>query len=959
LRYQFNKNKGLAITLLLLVFSLFTGYSQFLSTGQDPFSVRWKQINTDNFKVIYPEEFYSEANRLTNILEYSYKYTSQSLNHNPKKIPVIIHNNSVISNGIVSWAPKRIELVTTPPRVSYAEDWIEQLALHEFRHIVQVDKLNKGVTRVLSWILGQQGHGAVAGYLPFWFLEGDAVVTETALSSTGRGRLPQFEMKLKALVTEKDRRFSYDKMYLGSYKDFIPDYYELGYHMVAYARLKYDPEIFSKILDDVAKKSYQIGPFYLGLKKNYSLSKTGLFEETFDTLKYLWNKQIHNINYTKYLNITDNKFKDYTSYRQPQYLNDTMLVAVKSGVDQIPQFVLLNKSGYEKILYTPGFLSSDRISVCNNKIIWDEIVTDPRWNHRNYSVIKKLNTETGKERQLTRKSRYFSPSVSKDGSKITVVEVDIRNNHSLVILDSDNGKVNKRIPSPGNMYLQLPVWTDDGMIAVKTINRKGNSIYIVDPRENEWKSILTSGYIDISQPVSQGNNILFRGSYSGVDNIYAVGIDTKDIFQVTSSKFGAFDPSVRPGSNELVYTDYSASGYNIVASEIDTCLWIPLHNIDNNSVKWYKQLADQENIDIQESNIPDIEFRSKDYSRVMNLFNVHSWSPFYFDYSGDIDLKDLRITPGFTLLSQNMLSTAISNIGYSYENGQHYFYPRIIYSGFYPVIEFSARFGGTSTYIEWQNVPDPPGNMPMDKRYSVKIYVPLKFTNNKYIKQIRPQVEFEYDNTVYFNNGYKKGLSSFHYKLYMYRYFKTSVRDILPRWGQVLSLSYTHSPSNPFLGSLVSMSSRFYIPGLIKHHSIRIYGGIQKQYPKAAIFAIDRILLPRGYPVYYSKELWKTTIDYVFPVIYPDISLGPFAYVKRIKIDIFYDHAYGTDVRENYKNTNDLNTGMYNSFGFELTADFNALRFIFPFDSGIRVSYMPGETEYSLEFMISVDTSIF
>ncbi len=97
--------------LLLLVFS---GYAQFYNQGEDPGYLKWRQIRTGHFRVIYPESFDKEAQRLTNILEYYYEPNAGYLDHKPAQIPVILHSHSVRSNGFVAWAPKRMELVTTP-----------------------------------------------------------------------------------------------------------------------------------------------------------------------------------------------------------------------------------------------------------------------------------------------------------------------------------------------------------------------------------------------------------------------------------------------------------------------------------------------------------------------------------------------------------------------------------------------------------------------------------------------------------------------------------------------------------------------------------------------------------------------------------------------------------------------------------------------------------------------------
>ena len=235
--------------------------------------------------------------------------------------------------------------------------------------------------------------------------------------------------------------------------------------------------------------------------------------------------------------------------------------------------------------------------------------------------------------------------------------------------------------------------------------------------------------------------------------------------------------------------------------------------------------------------------------------------------------------------------------------------------------------------------------------------MPLRFNNNKYTKLIIPQIDYEYNSLCYFDGGYKRGISNFHYKLGVYRLLKTSHRNIEYKWGQTINFAYTHSPANSLFGSMISVNSRLYFPGLFKHHSLRLYGGIQKQNPAKFIYTINRVLLPRGYPNYYSEKFWKITVDYAFPLLYPDISVGPFIYIKRIKANLFYDHAYGNNVLENIGTESNFNTGIYNSVGAELTSDFNVIRFIFPFDSGIRCSYLPLENSISLEFIFSINTS--
>jgi len=326
-----NRNCTFLIVAFMLFFVPMPSQSQFYERGQDPAFIRWKQIRTENYQIIFPESYVNEAQRLANILEYAYNYVSFSLKNKPRKISVIIHNYSVRFNGFVAWAPKRMELYPTSPQDIYPQEALEQLALHELRHVVQVDKLHQGLTRILYYVFGEMATGVISGMLPIWYLEGDAVATETALSRAGRGRLPSFEMKLRALSLEKGRVYRYDKAYLGSYKDYVPDYYQYGYPMIAYSRQKYGSRWWDQSLNYVARNPYLINPIHFSLYNHLGLNKRRLYDATFRELGNQWNKDAGELQFIAFdtLNIRNRDL--YTSYRFPQYLNDSVIIIEKSS----------------------------------------------------------------------------------------------------------------------------------------------------------------------------------------------------------------------------------------------------------------------------------------------------------------------------------------------------------------------------------------------------------------------------------------------------------------------------------------------------------------------------------------------------------------------------------------------------------------------------------------------------
>jgi hypothetical protein len=187
----------LILTLLLRVNNV---SGQYYDTGQDPASLKWMQIKTERFTVIYPEKYGSGGKAFAESLDQAYSKLITLFPEKKFKIPVVIHSLTSQSNGYVAWAPKRMEIYPTPEQNTIPLDPNKQLATHELAHVFQMEALNTGFTKVLSVFLGEQITGVISTFLPLWFFEGDAVFAETILTGSGRGRSPSF-------LKQKHKRF--------------------------------------------------------------------------------------------------------------------------------------------------------------------------------------------------------------------------------------------------------------------------------------------------------------------------------------------------------------------------------------------------------------------------------------------------------------------------------------------------------------------------------------------------------------------------------------------------------------------------------------------------------------------------------------------------------------------------------------------------------------------------------
>ncbi len=951
------------MSIILLLFISAGLNAQFYEYGQDAGSVKWSQFHTPNYHVIYPRGIDTIAFAFANRLEYFYPHLGRPLNHWHSNMPVIIHNESSFSNGVFVWAPKRLEIFTNPDPNGYQFDWLTELALHEGRHAVQIDKLNQGFTRFLSIFGGEQVIGAIAGFLPYWYLEGDAVDAETRLSNSGRGRQPSFEMELKAQMLESDRLYSFSKATLGSYKDYIPNHYKLGYLLVRHGRLTYGVDFFLDFQNYVARKPFLISPTYFSLKKYGIGSKYQFYREAMDSYRHYWHVTDSLRNFTEFVDWNTNRDKHYTSYTFPHPISNSLLCVYKSGKDQIPEFIFMGKNGEEERIFRPGYLSSGRISVSDRHIVWDEFVPDTRWSNRNYSVIRTFEIATGKVKNLGHKTRYYSPAVSHNGYKIAAIEQTEKQQFNLVIL-TINGTVIKKVRSPDNQFLQHPSWMEeDSALVVITSSTSGKFLDCYNIASNKWSRIMSAGYDDISHPVIKGTRIFFSGTFTGIDNIFCHDLSDSKTYQITSSRFGAFHPQLSADGMELIYSNYGSKGYGIASLELDKGLWKPLEAArDHREQPDYPQTEYEKDVIGNFSPVDTATYVTKKYNKTLNLFNFHSWLPFYFDYLNpvlNLDPRHLPLSPGFSLVSQNRLSTAVSQVGYEYRNGYHIFHSGIKMKGRYPVLNLYFDYGGEPDIIlmdEGDSILAFPNNM----KFTAQTYIPLRFNTGKFNTIVQPRIEYNYRRDIQYvsqEDNYRAGAHYVYYTIYASSYLRRGTREILPRFGFSASADYYHAPfNNQVFGSVSKYGFTGYIPGLLKHQTIKVTLNYQKQHPvnRTHPAFINLMSLPRGVKGIFGAELTRYSVDYVFPFLYPDLELGPFFYIKRFRGAFWADYMSGKNViiddpHPHYENRN------YTTTGFDMVVDMNLLRIPFPVSVGGRVILEPQTGQYRFEWIYSVD----
>ncbi len=941
-----DKYKFYALILLVLSCSIWKLNAQIIEPivngSQNPFFMKWYQIKTPQFTVIFPKGLEKDANKVANTLNYVYPFVSKT-SVTTKPLNVVLQSNLAESNGFSTTMPRRLEFYNTPPQNSFAGtiDWYTLLSIHELRHTTQFTRCDRGFTRAAHLFFGNYIQEIfMLLSMPQWFFEGDAVVTETALTNSGRGRLPQFNVEMRSLLFA-GKRYSYEKVFFGSYKNWYPHDapYSFGYQYMTFLRKTYGLEAVNKTVKRASGMSWNPYSFSFAMRLATGYTPYYNYKLMLNDLDSTWKSQVEGLVFTEASSITQPKKHDWTYNNYPKYTNDGSIIVSRYGQESIYQFVKINPaSNEEKKLYTSYYMNGDvPFSISGDKMVWAETKYDVRWGNRSYSNIKMMNIQTGKKKNITHKTKYYSPALNPTGEQIVTVEFDNKNTCTLLIIDAETGNEIKRFPNPDNEYIQTPVWSADGkyLVFIKLHATKGKALCLLNLQTGTTENIIDYSNENIAFPVSDGRFIYYDSPVSGIDNIYAVSIQTKEKFQVTSRKFGAYYPSLSNDGKKLLFSDATDEGYMAMEMPLDINKWIPLNQIekyeDDNVDILVKQEQDKSILD----SIPNEKFEIKKYRGSSFLRNTYNWN--VFALPTDINLM---------IQTQNPLSSFGTAMAYKYNMNEsaHSLEIKTSYAGFYPIIDLGGIIGRrTSTYDTTAETTGFFGDTTEAKLYSwkeksayVALKLPLDLSSGIYGTELSFGIKAAITNIsdlyIYRTKPYSNNNGSFIPVTYSIDFSRETswLRDMLPKWGQSVHLSYAHTPlKGDYQGDLLSAQGFFYFPGIAKHHSLFFEAAYEKQNADNYHFE-SNILFPRGYEYVFEKEIIKGSANYTLPIAYPDLSLIHTIYLKRFAANLFYDYGM----------TKNLKTTYYRSTGAELKSETFFFHFPVPFIIGLRSSYL-------------------
>ncbi len=933
-----NKNFGLVV--VILCYSIPLQAQQILDNI--PTRIKWHQVNTPHFKVLYQQDYAEQAQYMGNLLETLYLPTAQSLDALPHKIPVLLQNRSSFSNGFVALAPRRSEFYTLPPQ-DYnflgTNEWLELLAVHELRHVVQFEKSRTGFTKLASNLLGEQAQSGLANLgVPAWFWEGDAVGIETGLTPSGRGRIPNFNLLFRTTLLERGA-WDYSKQFLRSFKHYVPNHYLTGYYLSTFVR-KYDgPEAWSQITEKTFAWPFLPNRFSNQMRKITGKNLDDTYQAMVDELKTLWQKEKNELEITNAERLTTIPDKQFTEYMYPQP-HSNGIVALKRGIGDIATFVNMKAGENPKNIYIPGiFNDPGQLSVANDKIVWSEYGFNPRWRALNYSNIKTCDLKTGEQKKLTKRGRYTAPVLSPDGTTIAAVLTTLEQKYYLVTMDAENGEIIQQWPaSIENDFIAMPRWSDNGnkIVALQLTSKGQKKVIAFDAASGNTETLIEASSENIGHPVLFKNYLLYNSPLTGIDNIYAKDISTGETYQVTSRPYAAYNPAVSANGKVLYFNDFSAEGMHVAQMPFNPEMWRPVEEAENSEINYHQVWVDQEeNPEILEQ-IPEKNYPSSRYHRLWHSFNLHSWGPVVSTTANELELG---------IYSQDVLSTTSLAGTFEFDATERTFgwEAEVSYQALFPIINFN--YNHLNRAFQDQN-----GNTLrfFTNSYSLDLSLPLILTDSRYNENLNIQTSAQLIDARDFPEQvrlFDTFLANYH-RISYNRLLKRSKRDIRSRWGLGASVTYRHTPFDTNLDlNQLGTEAFILLPGLFKHHSLLLRGGAQWE-PSIDDFTFtSAIQIPRGYFIYESaNQLYTGSISYALPLWYSDFHLGKLVNFQRFKTNLFYDFGVGIN--------NDLNN-YFNSIGMDFTADLNIFRLLPLLEVGVRAAYVPEFNDFRYDLIMN------
>lgn len=955
--------------------------AQFYSTGADPLGIRWTYVSGGGdlhpWRIMVDSCAWRWAMLADDVLARQADSLAADFPHlslRRRGISVVVHSRRAYSNGLVTWAPRRLEAYSYNTGADDCVPWVCHLLTHEYRHVLQSQSSITGFSRFLYGLFGEQSTGLVLGlFVPRWYLEGDAVWAETRYTDGGRGRNPDFVQQMRALCLS-GRTPSFGQAYFGSYAVRVPDFYSMGYFMVDEASKSYGNEVFGYAVNKAGRLPFTFFPFQRALRQRTGMRPMSLYRFAMERRTAQWQAEMDVRKPTDAAPLLrPSKFYEESLYFTPW---DGGFVTYVSSPEFVAHFDVYDNELDLMRSITPSSREESRFTVSGNKMVWSERRQHGRWANASESCLVMADLSTGSMSRLTKGGNYHSPALSQGGDSLVCVCVGRDMSHGIDLICG--GSARRVMTLPVGWQIPEVIWQDAHTLLLLVVNDDGRQVVSLNLDSGECKLIFGPRHAmikDISFSSDAQSRLFFvmNADSACVSDVFSLGLDSGDLRREVVARHGAACPIALGDS--LVVSLYGPDGY--APSVVRALEHSDLGHIGTG----------------QDFIIAPDTVRLTGFSPIGPLSaqlkpNVHSWGPIL------VDADNQTVKPGIGVASQNVLGSVYWQAGYSFapDDDAERVTADVTWDWLWPRLKFSGKWGHadykyavSSTQKTTTDGETHEYNTVMstdDRSHLTKLtfdaLLPLTRNSGAWLRAVTPSVSFDWERAtglsynVSTSETGSPGVSHYRVSSADSRYFCTTFglsshllrrvaeNDVGYKLGVALSAVYDRAVRHQDYGSMLTLNARLYLPGFGRHHQLMLAASGQSKWPGARVVSrngyaycrmvSDRVAAPYGLARVANKQAALLRVTYTLPVCNPDWQCGPVAYVKRLNLRIIGDCGLAR-VWDGVRISGESSRWTASA---ELWAETRIATLTFPVNVGCRASYVPDSQSMAATLLLSV-----
>ena len=536
----------------------------------DP-ALKFRALPTAHFVIYFHQGEDRLAQRLARIAEEAWQALRLPLGVTPPpRTHVVLADQTELFNGYATPLPYDTIVIypVAPSGASFNfDEWLRLVFTHEFTHIMHLDR-SEGWARRIRSLFGRTPYAFPNLFLPAWQTEGLATYEETAITGEGRAHAGDF----RAIVGEAARQHRLEP--LDRVNGGLTDWpggnaayaYGEGFHQ--YLADRFGADTLASLAHATARRV----PFLA----------SGAFANVYgERLGTLWREYEDSIEATTgprddaaITRLTHQGFS-VSGPRFDRYGDGILYSAVNPH--GFPALYRIDLDGGEPHQVTTRYLGSTT-GPGRDRVYFDQV--EQQRSIGLYSDLYSWSRADGRVRQLTNGARLQDPDLSPDGE--TLVCVQNRPGQRDLVLVSiarltsratgdvahDFSRAITILLAEPDTQFDAPKWSPDGRTIAVERHRLGAmpEIVTVDASTRVVRVVAAAPRTRFVMPTwrPDGRAIIAAAAPDEQTfNLFEFTLEGSASRQLTHTTGGALWPDVSPDAHTIVFTGYTADGYDL------------------------------------------------------------------------------------------------------------------------------------------------------------------------------------------------------------------------------------------------------------------------------------------------------------------------------------------------------------------------------------------------------------